>query len=280
MSRFLAPSIATALTILLLAGSASAAEIDACKYLLVSDLAEDPYGIVNALRTQGREQGFIIVINPSEVPDADAFRSCLMVGDWLGGPFVGRLAIRVADALTGAPIAGATIAGTNWWGIGRTMRLAAAEIYRQLGYSGYKEETYRARIQRLYPPRPTVSITEAEVLARPLGDQVEGIWTDREDLYRLAIVASPERTGADYVAVVLRSNTPLWKTGEIKAELTRTKSPAVFACTYYMLNKQPLATTFKLQGDGILRASISTPAGESEVSLRRVWPPDAPEQAK
>ena len=273
-------TIATALTILLLAGSVSAAEIDACKYLLVSDLAEDPYGIVNALRTQGREQGFIIVINPSEVPDADAFKSCLMVGDWLGGPLAGRLAIRVVDALTGAPIAGATIAGTNWWGIGRTMRLAVDEIYRQLGYSGYREEAYQARIQRLYPPRPTVSITEADVVERAVGDHVEGIWTDREDQYRLAIIASPERTGADYIAVVLRSNAPLWQTGEIKAELTRTKSPAVFASTYFMLNKQPLATTFTLQGDGILRASISTPVGESDVSLRRVWPPVAPEQAK
>lgn len=273
-------TIATALTILLLAGSVSAAEIDACKYLLVSDLAEDPYGIVNALRTQGREQGFIIVINPSEVPDADAFKSCLMVGDWLGGVSVGRLAIRVVDTLTGAPIAGATIAGTNWWGIGRTTRLAVAEIYRQLGYSGYQEEAYQARIQRLYPPRPRVSITEADVVQRAVRDHVEGIWTDREDQYRLAIIASPERTGADYIAVVLRSNTPLWQTGEIKAELTRTESPDVFASTYFMLNKQPLATTFRLQGDGILRASISTPAGESEVSLRRVWPPVAPEQAK
>lgn len=273
-------TIAAALTILLLAGSVSAAEIDACKYLLVSDLAEDPYGIVNALRTQGREQGFIIVINPSEVPDADAFKSCVMVGDWLGGPWAGRLAIRVVDALTGAPIAGATIAGTNWWGIGRTLRLAVAEIYRQLGYSGYQEEAYQARIQRLYPSRPTVSITEADVVERAVRDHVEGIWTDRENQYRLAIIASPERTGADYLAVVLRSNAPLWQTGEIKAELTRTEAPEVFASTYFMLNKQPLATTFTLQSDGILRASISTPVGESEVSLRRVWPPVAPEQAK
>lgn len=263
---------AAALTILLLAGSVSAAEIDACKYLRVSDLAEDPYGIVNALRTQGREQGFTVVISPSEVPDADAFKSCLMVGDWLGGPLAGRLAIRVVDALTGAPIAGATIAGTNWWGIGRTLRLAAAEIYRQLGYSGYQEEAYQTRIQRLYPPRPTVSITEADVVERAARDRVEGIWTDREDQYRLAIVASPEHPGADYIAVVLRSNTPLWETGEIKAELTRTESADVFASTYFMLNKQPLATTFMLQGDGILRASVSTPLGESEVLLRRVWP--------
>lgn len=273
-------TIAVVLPSLLLAGSVSAAEIDACKYLLVADLAEDPYGIVSELRSQGREQHFIVVINPSEVPDSDAFRSCLMVGDWLGGALAGRLSIRVVDALTGAPIAGATIAGTNWWGIGRTVRVAVAEIYGQLGYTGYNEEAYQARIRRLYPPRPTVSITEAEVLERTARDRVEGIWTDRQDQYRLAIVASPERTGTDYIAVVLHSNAPLWQTGEIKAELTRTESPDVFTSTFFMLNKQPVATTFTLERDGILRAPITTPVGEFEVSLRRVWPSVAPEHAK
>src|SRR3990172_11167634 len=96
-------TIATGLTILLWVGSVSAAEIDACKYLLVADLAEDPYGIVSELRSQGREQHFIVVINPSEVPDSDAFRSCLMVGDWLGGALAGRLSIRVVGGPPGGP---------------------------------------------------------------------------------------------------------------------------------------------------------------------------------
>lgn len=269
-------TIAAVATILSLAASVSAAEIDACKYLLVSNLAQDPYGIMNELRTQGRDQGFTVVVNPEEVPDADAFRSCLMVGDWLGGPWSGQLAIRVVDSLTGAPIAGASIRGTNWWGIGRTLRLTVAEIYRQLGYSGYKEETYRERIERLYPPRPTVSITEANVMERATRDRIEGIWTDGEDQYRLGIITSPESKGPDYIAVVLRSNTALWKPGEIKAEFRRTDSPDVFASTYFMLNKQPAPTTFAFESDGILKASVITPVGSSDVLLRRVWPPVTP----
>lgn len=275
----MANTIAAALMILLLAGSVSAAEIDACKYLLVTDLAEDPYGIVTELRTQAQTGGFIVVTSQSEVPDADVFKSCLMVGGWLGGALSGQLAIRVVDAVSGAPIAAATIAATNWWGLGRTVRGAVAEIYRQLGFTGYKDDVYQARVQRMYPPRPKISITEAEVRERTLRDRLEGIWSDREEEYRLAIVAAPERTDADYIAVVLRSNTPLWEPGEIKAELRRTESPNVFASTYFMLNKQPLATTFTLD-DGVLRAPIKTPAGDFEVSLLRRWPPVAPGDSK
>jgi hypothetical protein len=277
-------TITTALTILLLAGSGSitriaAAEVDACKYVVVTDLADDKYGLMNELRSQARTRGFIVVTAQSEVPEVDVFRSCVMVGHWLDGPWFGQLAIQVFDAVSGAPIAAANISSTNWWGIGRTVRASVAEIYRQWGFTGFKEDVYQARIQRLYPPRPTFPITEAEVRERTSRDAVEGIWSDRGDQYRLAIVAAPGAPGgtqADYIAVVLRSNAPLWQTGEIKIEFRRTESPTVFASTYFMLNKQPLATTFTLESDGLLRASIRTPAGDSQVSLLRMWPPVAP----
>ena len=271
----------TALTILLVTASVpvariDAAEMDACKYLLVSSLADDQHGLVNELRAQARARGFIVVTAQSEVPDVDAFRSCVMVERWLDGPWFGQLAIQVFDAVSGAPIATANIASTNWWGIGRTVRASVTEIYRQFGFTGFKEEAYQARIQRLYPPRPTFPITEAEVMERTPRDAVEGIWSDRADQYRLAIVAAPGGTAGDYIAVVLRANAPLWQAGEIKIELRRTESPTVFASTYYALNKQPLATTFTLESDGLLRTSVKTPVGESEVSLRRIWPPVVP----
>jgi hypothetical protein len=262
---------ATFFVILLLLGSASAAEIDACKYLLVTELAEDPYGIVNELRTQARARGFIVVTSPSEVPDADVFKSCVIVGGWLGGAVSGQLALRALDAVSGAPIAAANIAATNWWGIGRTVRGAVTDVYRQLGFTAYSEDVYQARIQRLYPPRPKVSITEVEVRQRTLRDRLEGIWSDRGEEYRLAILAAPGRSDADYIAIVLQSHTPLWQPGEIKAELRRTDSPTAFTSTYFMLNKRPLTTIF-IEEDNVLRATIKTPAGDFEVVLSRVWP--------
>ena len=182
--------------------------------------------IVIELRTQARARGFIVVTSPSEVPDADAFKSCVIVGGWLGGAVSGQLALRAVDAVSGAPIASANIAATNWWGISRTVRGAVVDIFRQLGFTGYSEDVYQARIRRLYPSRPKVSVTEVEVRQRTLGDRLEGIWSDRGEEYRLAILTAPEPSDADYIAIVLRSNTPLWQPGEIKANSgARTRPP-------------------------------------------------------
>jgi S1-C subfamily serine protease len=86
-------------------------------------------------------------------------------------------------------------------------------------------------------------------------------------------VAAPNGGEADYVAVILRSNAPLWEPGEIKAEIRGTASPDVFTCTYFMGNKKPAGTTLTFDHDSVLRASvITTPTGPLNVVLVRVWP--------
>jgi|ERR1700693_4079289 len=45
-----------------------AGEIDACKYLIVTDFTQDPYGIAKELRAQGRARGFVVVSTMTEVP--------------------------------------------------------------------------------------------------------------------------------------------------------------------------------------------------------------------
>ena len=101
---------------------------------------------------------------------------------------------------------------------------------------------------------------------------MEGIWSDTQNQYRLGIVPAPEGSGSDYVAVVLRSNSPLWQTSEIKAEIRSTASPSVFTCTYFMANKKPEGTTLTLDHNAMLRGSVATPKGSMELLLMRVWP--------
>jgi hypothetical protein len=264
-----------AFTVLLMAGlgavtPARAAEMDSCRYILIADLPSDKHGIAGELRDQARTRGVVVVSSQVEVPESDVFRSCVMVGDWQGGVVSSQLAIRVFDAVSGTPVASATLDSRNWWGIGRSVKASVGEIYRQLEFTGYNEDVYQARMRRLYPPRPTFRISEADVRERPLRDAIEGIWTDGQNQYRLAIIAVADG-GADYLAVVLQSKAPLWQTGEVKAEFTRTDSPSIYSSTYFMLNKQPVSTTFTLE-NGVLRTAIRTPVGQSEVSLVRSWP--------
>lgn len=125
-------------------------------------------------------------------------------------------------------------------------------------------------MERLYPTRPKLSITEAEIKEKETGGRIEGIWTDPEDRYRLGIVPAPQASGADYFMVVLRSDTPLWQVGEIKAEIRTTASPEIFTCTYFMLNKQPVGTTLTLEHNAILRGPLRISTDPSELLLIRV----------
>jgi hypothetical protein len=212
----------------------------------------------------------VVVSNMTDVPSADQVKTCVMTGSWARDFNGGEVSVRVVDVPSGALVAEAAASGGRI-GVARTIRFLVGRIYSQLGYTDHNEEVNRQRILREYPARPKLAITEEEIRKSPARNPVEGIWTDQQDQYRLGIVAAPSGSDADYIAVVLRSNTPVWQLGEIKAEIRTTASSSVFTGTYVILNKQPVGTTFTLD-HAILRASVKTQAGLTDVVLLRVWP--------
>jgi hypothetical protein len=262
----------------LFSASAFAGEINACKYLVVTDFTSDPYGIAKELRAQASAKGFAVVSAVSEVPQADLLKTCVMSGSWardLGGA---ELAVRVVDAPSGALMAEAAASGSRM-GVASTVRFLVRKIYSQLGYTGYSEDVNRQRILREYPARPKLAITEDEIKKGEARNPVEGIWTDTEDHYRLGIVPASGGNGADYVAVVLRSNSAVWQPSEIKAEIRSTASPDIFTCTYFMGDKKPAGTTLTLEHNSMLHGSITTAKGPFDLLLMRVWPKVSEESA-
>jgi len=259
--------------------SAVAGEINSCKYLVVTEFTTDPYGIAKELRAQASAKGFAVVSAVADVSQTDMLKTCVLSGSWarevIGG---GEISVRVVDAPSGALVAEAAARGSGW-GVARTVRALVAKIYSQLGYTGYDEDSYRQRIQQEYPARPKLVITEEEIRKSEPRNHVEGIWSDTQDQYRLGIVPAPGGSGADYVAVVLRSNSPLWQPTEIKAEIRSTASSDIFTCTYFMANKKPAGTTLTLEHNSMLHGSIATPKGPFDLLLVRVWPKVAEESA-
>ncbi len=259
-----------ALMLFLLPASAVAGEINACKYLVVTDFTSDPYGLAKELRTQATAKGFVVVSAVADVSQADLLKTCVMGGSWSREVSGGRLSMRVVDA-SGELVAEAS-AGASRLGVTATVRALVGKIYSQLGYTGFDEDVSRQRIQREYPARPKLAITEEDIKKGELRSHVEGIWSDAQDQYRLGIVPAPGGSGADYVAVVLRSNSLLWQPNEIKAEIRSTASPDIFTCTYFMANKKPAGMTLTLDHDSVLRGSLATPKGPFDLLLMRVWP--------
>jgi S1-C subfamily serine protease len=197
---------------------------------------------------------------------------CVMSGSWSANGFGGGLTMRVVDA-SGSLVAEASARATAWVNANHTVRAAVSKIYSQLGYTGFNEDVYQRRLQREYPKRPTLATSEEAIKNSEPRNRVEGIWTDSDDRYRLGIVPAAEGSGADYVAVVLRSSSPLWQPGEIKAEIRTTATADVFTCTWYMQNKKAAGTTLTVEHNSLLRGSaISTPTGPYNLLLVRVWP--------
>ncbi len=262
----------------LFATSAHAQAINSCKYLVVTNFTNDPYGIAEELRGQATARGFVVISAVTDVSSSDLLKVCVMGGSWSSGAYGGQLAMRVVGA-SGELIAEAATGATNWVSVKRTVHGAVGKIYSQLGYTGFNENIYQIRIQRDYPTRPMIAITEEDIKKGEPRNRVEGIWSDTEDKYRLGIVPAPGGSGADYVAVVLRSNSPIWQPREIKAEIRSTASPNTFTCTYFMANKKPTGMTLILDHDSVLRGSLPTTNGTSDLLLMRVWPEIAKEPA-
>ena len=253
--------------------AAQTRDIDGCKYLVVADFTSDPYGIAQELRAQAREQGFIVVSNTRDVSDADRLKTCVMTGSWNQIGIRGNVSFRVVDAVSGDLLGEAAASGTAWGTARRTVQGIVRKLYQQIGYGGYSEAVCQDRLHRLYPPRPQLNVTEAEILSAKPENAIEGIWTDPENKYRLGIVKAPEGSSADYVAVILQSDSPVWQADEIKAEIRTTASPLVFTCTYFMANKKPFGTSLVLEHDNELKGSISASSGTTDLLLLRVWPP-------
>jgi S1-C subfamily serine protease len=262
------------------ASKAVAGEIDACKFLVVENFTSDPYGIANELRKQAREQGFTVISSASEVDSSNRLTACVMAGSWSREAYGGNVTVQVVDVVSGSLIGEASASGTAWWSASRTVRGVVKTLYAKLGYKGYSETVLHNRIQRLYPARPKVSITEAQITNSEPHASIEGIWTDPDNKYRLGIVKAPDRSSTDFVAVVLQSESPVWQPGEIKTEIRSTASPDVYTCTYFFENKKPGGATLYLEHDSVLRSTIPTPKGSFDLVLLRVWPKIGVESTK
>lgn len=65
---------------------AAIGQINACKYLQVTDFTSDPYAIAQELRSQARKQGFTVVSSLSEIAKDELFKACIMHASWSIAP--------------------------------------------------------------------------------------------------------------------------------------------------------------------------------------------------
>lgn len=105
---------------------------------------------------------------------------------------------------------------------------------------------------------------------------LEGIWTDKEGEYEIAIVRDSQRESVDFLAVVLEAyRYPWWKPMEVKAEITNSALAGVFEIRYYRADRSMDATSGTFDEAGLLtiRLQDAGAGGSIDSIWFRKYPP-------
>ena len=99
---------------------------------------------------------------------------------------------------------------------------------------------------------------------------IEGIYKSykSDEYYKLGI----RKVDDSYKAIVLESNKPIWKIGEIKAEFESTAVEGVFSIKFYNQNKILIETFANLEG-ALITVEYKNPEGEdTNMKFLKLYP--------
>ena len=88
-------------------------------------------------------------------------------------------------------------------------------------------------------------------------DLVEGIWTDFNGKYKIAVKKSNDISNCDFIGFVIQSDYPSWQIGDIKVELSKTASKNIYTTNYYLKDKSKVGTTSIINENCILEIPIN-----------------------
>jgi S1-C subfamily serine protease len=150
---------------------------------------------------------------------------------------------------------------------------SCAEGVRSNRFDGIQRRTAPQEFGTAFPARPKTDFAEKEFKERPPTSDIEGLWSDQENRYNVAIIKAPQNVDFDYVAVIVSTNSPVWSKGEIKMELKETAASGAFVGNYYPASKKRAGTIYTLERRGLLKFSYPGPNNEQIASFFvKSWP--------
>jgi S1-C subfamily serine protease len=258
-----------AVTLLLtsiLAGNAFAAatvenkvHINGYANIVIPDANSDTYQIAPALRDFAQKKGLRVHLDVQGISEAELADTCVAVWSWQQvGLATGTLQMRIYDAISRVLVADVSSKATAYWTAGRAVRALAQKAFDQTGLTRFSAEQHRKNLELLFPARPKIDFAEKEFREQPPTSDIEGLWSDQENRYNVAIVKAPQ-ADFDYVAVIVSTNSPVWSKGEIKMEFKKTAASGAFVGNYYPASKKRAGTIYTLERGGLLKFSYPGP---------------------
>jgi S1-C subfamily serine protease len=89
---------------------------------------------------------------------------------------------------------------------------------------------------------------------------IEGIWSEAENKqYRIGILKDSTNPKRDFVAIILKSESPFWLPRQVKIELQKTAYKGTYSTTYYMEDHSKQGTTAFINDKGLLEIKLKDP---------------------
>lgn len=259
---------------LLLSNINFAQEFNGYKYIVISDLdygvkGKDIYGISSSIANYFRTKGYNVIygVEKSLYPSDLKFNNCL-------GLFV-------------APL-------NNDQEITLNFLNCKNESIKQLKESGWNGSSYGRALKRIFTQldknniysfnenlTPTINFPKVENINKDETqlksyfdstklEPIEGIYkTYKSDSnYKLGLF----KVGDLYKAIIIESDYPQWKKGDVKAIFESTAADGVFSAKWYKSDKTSLETFANLEG-GLINIEIKNPNGENnDMKLLKLYP--------
>ena len=103
---------------------------------------------------------------------------------------------------------------------------------------------------------------------------IEGIWTDNESKYEIGIFKREQKDRSDFVGLVLRTDNPFWKPGQIKMVLHPTAYASLFNASYHLSDHSTQGTTAAIDEAGILNLEVKDANGSPQkIAFIKNYPP-------
>ncbi|MGA2080247.1 MAG: FlgO family outer membrane protein [Holophaga sp.] len=203
------------------------------------------------LQTFASKSGMNVIRNASSLSEDELLKTCVIEMSQYG-TLTQYCNLTVKDLVSTQ-----MVAHTSEWcrfrvGVPACIEGSIENAWDALKYKGYEEKAYEENLNILFPKRPTIDINEQKIKTMRLLNPLEGIWTDNNSRYTIGIIKDSSKNYADYIGIVLKSNTPVWTPGEIKFEFKETSSGNAFMGNIYMGDKTKQGTTFTIENNNTL----------------------------
>jgi S1-C subfamily serine protease len=261
--------------------------INGFKYALVASILmenhqAEPYGVRNYIKNELSKKGLIVLSDDRNSWPKEAKINPCLIGEFIGyfqpGSFANSAhsGFVIKNCLGEKVYESSSSASHFGYYYNGNVPLAMEKAFKPISsFEYFYSPTLTPSI--IYPKVEATNETEKSMktyLSNNKLEPIEGIYqsyqSDNLFYYKIAITKSD----AIFKAIVIESELPQWKPGEVKGYLEASSINTVFSTKWLLGNKSSIQTFAAIENDAILSIEVTNSSNEKEmVKFIKMYPP-------